>query len=257
MGPWRQRVRDRLNDLAFRWRSMMRWSAPAWKLPARSLTRVTSRLSPQARRRAEQLAAGRDLSSWPRLLSAMELRENLYTLDLLDQLLPGDLPAGPALDVGSKNGVLLPALHAAWPHPWDLVELDAHRRYLDLSTRRAHGERLAAVFAGCRYHARSVTGITGRYSLCTWFLPFVHERPLDAWGLPRRFFDPPGLFRHVVDRVAPGGALLIVNQGEGEGETQRALFAGAGLSPIELGALQSPLSPFRRRRFGFLWRRAL
>jgi hypothetical protein len=257
MRAWRERVRDRLNDLAFRWRSMMRWSAPVWKLPARSLAKATAALAPEGQRRAEQLAAGHDLSRWPQLLTALELRENLYTLDLLHQLLPGALPPGPALEVGSKNGALLPAQQAAWPHPWDLVELDAHRRYLDLSTRRAHGERMAAAFAGCRYVAGSVTEMTGQYALVSWFLPFVHERPLEAWGLPRRFFDPPGLFRHVVGRVAPGGALFIVNQGEGERETQRGLFAAAGLSPVDLGALQSPLSPFRRPRFGFLWRRPL
>ena len=130
-------------------------------------------------------------------------------LDLLDRHLPA-LPAGPGLDVGAKNGVLLPALRAVWPHPWDLVELDAHRRYLDLSTRRAHGERLARAFPGCRYMAGSVEDITERYALVTWFLPFVHEGPLRAWGLPRRFFAPERLFRHVVDlagarRGAAGG----------------------------------------------------
>ena len=255
MAGWRDRWQDRVNDLAFRWRSSLRWSAPAWKRTAGSLDRVLKTLAPPARKRALALTGRYPLERWPRLLTVIELHENLHALDLLDRLLPRDLPDGPALDVGSKNGVLLPAQHAVRPGPWDLVELDAHRRYLDLSTRRAHGERMARAFPDCRYLAGSVTGVSGSYALCTWFLPFVHEGPLTAWGLPRRFFDPSGLFGHVVDRLAPGGALLVINQGESERDTQRALFADAGIAPEELGLLQSALSPFRRPRFGFLWRK--
>ena len=251
MSVWR----DRLNDLAFRWRSGVRWSAPAWKRTAGSMSRMLRLLPPTSRVRAGKLVAAYDLHRWPALLTSLEAHENMYVLDLLDRLLPGDLPPGPGLDVGSKNGVLLPAQQAVWPHSWDLVELDAHRRYLDLSTRRAHGERMARAFPGCRYLSGSVTDVTGTYALITWFLPFVHERPLEAWGLPRRYFDPRGLLEHVVNRVAAGGALLVVNQGEGERDTQRELFEDAGLLPQDLGALDSVLSPFKRPRFGWLWRR--
>jgi hypothetical protein len=57
----------------------------------------------------------------------------------------------------------------------------------------------------------------------------------------------------VTARVAPGGTLLVVNQGERERECQRALFAGLGLAATDLGLLKSPLSPFQRERFGFRW----
>jgi hypothetical protein len=244
---------DRLAELGFRWRQALRWSAPAWKWRASSLTRCLAPLSAEARARGEALAARHDLSAWTRLLSAIELRENLYTLDVLEQHLPPGLPPGPALDVGSKNGSLLPALRAAWPRPWDLVELDAHRRYPDLSTRRAHGERMAAAFPGCRYLAGSVADLAGRYALVTWFLPFVHEGPLRAWGLPRRFFAPEALLRHVTGLCLPGGALLVVNQGQAEHETQLALFSTLGLTPHPLGRLQSCLSPFHRPRHALVW----
>jgi hypothetical protein len=147
----------------------------------------------------------------------------------------------------------LPALHTAVPGPWDLVELDAHRRYADLSTRRAHGERVARAHAGCRYIAGSVAELQGQYGVVIWFLPFLFEEPLRAWGLPRRFFAPEALFGHVLDRVAPGGSLLIVNQGERERDRQRDLFAARGVQAIPLGLLESPLSPFRRKRFGWRW----
>jgi hypothetical protein len=255
MPSWASRLRDRwtdgLNEIAFRWRGAMSWSGPAWTRPVRTWERAVRELAPAGRDRADQLTRNYDLAAWPTLLTGLEVQENLYVLDLLDRHLPA-LPAGPGLEVGAKNGVLLPALRAVWPHPWDLVELDAHRRYLDLSTRRAHGERLARAFPGCRYIAGSVEGITERYALVTWFLPFVHEGPLRAWGLPRRFFAPERLFRHVVDRLEPDGALLVVNQGEGERDTQRALFSDAGLVAQDLGQLTSPLSPFKRPRFGQL-----
>jgi hypothetical protein len=244
---------DTLKDLAFRWRGAVRWSAPAWRRPVRSWDRARRRLPAAGRDRAEELRRRYGLGGWVELLAPLELQENLYLLDLLDRHLP-ELSAGTGLDVGAKNGVLLPALRAAWPHPWDLVELDAHRRYADLSTRRAHGEKLARGFPDCRYIAGSVETVTERYALVTWFLPFVHEGPLRAWGLPRRLFAPERLFRHVVDRVEPGGALLVVNQGEGERDTQRALFAAAGLVAEDLGEMTSVLSPFRRARFGMLWR---
>jgi hypothetical protein len=246
--------RDRMAELGFRWRQAMRWSAPAWKWRAGSLASCLAPLSPEAQVRGEALARRHDLGAWPRLLSRIELHENLYTLDLLERHLPG-LPPGPALDVGSKNGSLLPALCAAWPHPWDLVELDAHRRYPDLSTRRAHGERLAAAFPGCRYLAGSVEAMPGPYALVTWFLPFVHEEPLRAWGLPRRFFQPEALLRHVTSLVQPGGALFVVNQGEAEHDTQHRLFRTLDLDPQILGRLNSPLSPFHRPRYGLCWQR--
>jgi hypothetical protein len=216
--------------------------------------RAWRQLPAAGRERADELAGKYDLSRWPGLLTALEVQENLYTLDLLDRYLPA-LPPGPGLDVGAKNGVLLPALRATWPYPWDLVELDAHRRYFDLSTRRAHGERMAGAFPGCRYVAGSVEAISEQYALVTWFLPFVHEGPLRAWGLPRRFFVPERLFRDVIDRVEPGGVLLVVNQGDDERDTQRQLFRAAGLAPEDLGQLTSTVSPFKRPRFGHLWRK--
>jgi hypothetical protein len=258
MPEWASRLRDRLtdglNEIGFRWRETMRWSAPVWKRPVVSWERAWPALPEAGRDRAEELARKYDLEAWPKLLTTLEVQENLYTLDLLDQHLPA-LPPGPGLDVGAKDGVLLPALRAAWPHPWDLIEIDAHRRHLDLSTRRASGERMASAFPDCRYIADSVETLTEQYSLVTWFLPFVHEGRLRAGGLPRRFFAPKRLFRQVVNRVEPGGALLVVNQGEGERDTQHALFKSAAMTTEDLGQLTSPLSPFKSARFGQLWRR--
>jgi hypothetical protein len=244
-------LRDWLTDVGFRLRGRLRWSAPARKRPAGELARVLEALSPEAGRRAEELAGKYDLARWPSLLTTRELHEDLHLLDLLDRHVPRT--GAPGLEVGSKNGVALPALFAFAPHAWDLVELDAHRRYVDLSTRRAHGERMARAFPGCRYLADSVTAVEGQYGLVVWVLPFVHEAPLRAWGLPRRFFAPEALLRHVLARLAPGAVLFIANQGEAERDVQRDLFATVGVTPTELGSLEGPFSPYRRPRFGFRW----
>jgi SAM-dependent methyltransferase len=248
---------DRGRALSFWLRNHLPWSLPPWKRNAGSWTAALASLPPAAQSRAEELArrAPELRERWPALLSPLELHENLYLLDLLARHLPATLPEAPGLDVGSKNGLTLPALVAASLRGWDLVELDAHRRYATLSTRRAHGERIAKEFPGCRYIAGSVLDCTGAYAVITWILPFVHEAPLRAWGLPRRFFEPERLFRHVAGLLAPGGVLFIVNQGEGEHETQKRLFTEVGLAPDDLGPLESVLSPFRRTRFGFRWQR--
>jgi hypothetical protein len=65
---------------------------------------------------------------------------------------------------------------------------------------------------------------------------------------------PERLLDHVAARVVPGGALLVVNQGAEEAELQAALFERLGLAARALGRVDSPLSPFTRPRFGFLWR---
>lgn len=239
------------NEHAFRLRNALRLSLPAFKRVV-PLDAIRAELEPT---RLAALQARYDLATWARCCSRAEWREGLYALDLLDAYLPAGLPTGRALDVGSKNGVHLPGLATAWRHGWDAVELDAHRRYLWGSTRRAYGEAIARAFPGCRYVAGDVRSLDGPWALVTWMLPFVTRGPLLAWGLPEREFAPAELLRHVTERILPGGALLVVNQGEREAEAQAALFAELGLTATALGPLQVPLSPYRAARHGFLWRR--
>ena len=132
------------------------------------------------------------------------------------------------------------------------VERDAHRRYLTGHTRRAVGEAIAARFPGCRFFAGDVRELDGAYARVTWFLPFVVAEPHAAWGLPAALFDPPGTLAAVLQRLAPGGELLVLNQGEAEAEVQEGLFRAAGVAVEALGRVESPLSPYRRPRFG--WR---
>jgi hypothetical protein len=241
-------LRDLFTDAAYRVRSRLTW-APAGFHRRGSLARVLARLPPAAATRARSLLAHHDTSTWEPLLSDLELHENLYALDLLTTLAPG--ARAPGLDVGAKDGSLLPALQAAAPGPWDLVEIDAHRRYADFSTRRSHGERRVRAYPGSRYLAASVTTLAGPYHLITWFLPFVVPEPLRAWGLPERLYAPEALLAHVLGLLAPGACLLVVNQGERERDRQAELFELAAVAAEALGPVASPLSPFRRPRFAF------
>jgi hypothetical protein len=240
-----------LRELSFWLRNTVTVSLPAWKR-AVSLDSLRGELEARALSTLERQF---DLTRWAEVCDAQDWRESLYVLDVLSRTLPKDLPPGRALDVGSKNGTYLPGLVTAQLLGWDAVELDAHRRYLWGSTRRVYGEAMARHFPDCRFIAGDVRSLEGPWALVTWFLPFLSEAPLDAWGLPVRELVPEQLLRHVTDRIVPRGALLVVNQGDHEADLQWALFQKLGLKAAELGRIDSPLSPFRRERFGFLWRR--
>lgn len=241
------------DELAFRLRSAVPWSMPAFKRVSQWES-VVARLEGAQRQRAEALHASFDLSRWSQCCSTQEWRESLYALDVYDQHLSPLRTAGRALEVGAKNGSMLPALATFGSGGCDAVELDAHRRYLWGSTRRAYGEALAHAFPDCRFVAGDVRSLEGPWSLVTWWLPFLSEAPLRAWGLPGRFLEPLALLEHVTRRVSPGGVLFVVNQGQAESDLQASLFRELGLDAERLGPIDSELSPFRLPRFGMRWR---
>ena len=88
-------------------------------------------------------------------------------LDVLDRYVDSPDSARPGLDIGCKNGCYLPGLQAWSGGRWDGVELDAHRRYWTLTTRRAHGEFVARSLPGCRYLAGNLLEVRGRYGFIT------------------------------------------------------------------------------------------
>ncbi len=238
---------------SFALRSALTWSPPAWIRP-RAKAWFLAQLDEAGRRRFEHLEQGADTHHWPERCDEQAWRESAYVLDVLRRYAPAELPDGHALDVGSKNGCYAPGLYAARAVPWTLVEVDAHRRYWWGSTRRAHGEAMVRGLGGSTFVAGDVRALTGRFTLVTWFLPFLTAVPLEAWGLPAALLQPRALLEHVLGLVVPGGALLIVNQGEQEAALQAQLLDGLGVHSTALGAVTSALSPFKKPRFGFLVR---
>lgn len=245
-------------ELSFRLRQALSWSPTPSATPLLRLSALRASLDAHDARRFDALERRRELEPLSRATSLLGAREALWATDTLDHLL-GDtlLPPGPCLDVGAKNATHLPGQFAFRPGPWDLVEVDPHRRYVDLTTRGAHGKAMAGRFRGARYIARDIREVTGRYSLITWFLPFVVESPHHAWGLPQRLFAPSSTLAHVIGLLAEGGALVIVNQGEAEAHVQRQLLrdVAGDLDVADAGSLSMVVSPYQRERFGVVVRR--
>lgn len=240
-----------LDAAAFAIRDRVPWSWPA-RCPGPS--RLDD-LDPDARAAADRLAARYDLGPLLAATATIERDESLYVLDLLDRWVDRPPAGARALDVGAKYGAYLPGLATFAPGAWDVIERDAHRRYVTGHTRRAVGEAIAARFAGCRYLAGDVRAHHGSYALVTWFLPFVVLDPHVAWGLPASLFDPTGTLAAVLRLVTPGGQLFVVNQGDDEADVQAALFASAGVLAERIGRIESDLSPFSRPRVAWRVRR--
>lgn len=246
-----QTLRELPNECAWAIKQRWRSSRTPWLTRAEARHSPSQRLAPEQRARYETLAQHYPLTRLGDYLSAEQWRENLYVLDILDQQLGQNraMAPGPGLDVGCRNFSYLPALHAYSAHPWHGVELDAHARYWNGSTRAAYGRAIATHYPGCVYHATSVTALTGSFVLIVWFLPFLNLDTLVAYGLPRRYFDPPTLLSATHRLLAPGGTLLIVNQGAHERDTQQQLCADLALPCTQPQLVTSVFSPFRLPRY--------
>jgi hypothetical protein len=226
-------------EFDFRLKRWLGWSAPVRKQAVGSFGEFAKALSPDQRERYKSLRAIYDSSGWPALCTRAELQGNLHILDLLHRAIGSERPRGPSLDIGSLNWWYLPALAAAVPGAWDGVEVDAHQRYLSLSTRRGHGEWMCSHYPQTQYHACSVTEMSGHYGFISWLLPYVLPQPLASAGLPDRFFEPDRLLGHAWSRLEPGGRLWIVNQNKVESLAQQQLFEKLGIDARSLGLTDS------------------
>lgn len=233
-------------ELDWQIRHRLTWSAPVRKRRMEPRAVFAAGLPDAAGARYGELDRLYPLSRWEPACTTDEFLESLCLLDLLDRYLPSP-PAGNSLDIGCKNWSYLPALHAWRPGPWDGVELDAHVRYFDLSTRRGRGEEMARSFPGCRYRACSLLDVRESYDLVTWFLPFVTPGPQLAWGLPQRFFAPAALLHHAWSRLLPGGILFVLNQNGDEALVQGRLLEECGIGAEGLGEISGPFREDEQR----------
>jgi hypothetical protein len=242
-------------EIDWRLQNLLPWSVPILKRTLRDAQPLLARLAPAQVQRQRELAQRYALAGWPAVCTEREYRLNLYVLDLLDRYLPRTNAAGrrlAGLDIGAAAWSYLPALVAWSGGAWDGVELDAHRRYWTLATRRGHARYMCRHFPGCGYLVGSLLDVHDRYACITWFLPFVRPAPLATARLPRRFYQPQALLQHALSRLAPGGHLFVVNQGAEEAEIQYALFNALGVRATELGELTSAFPVFELPRYGWL-----
>ncbi len=230
----------------------LRWSPPARLGRTADLQARVHEAGPDARLRFDELRAHYDLSCWANAGSWRDLGEALWHLDQLDRHVPANPSRLPALDVGARNWSYLPGLWSFRPGNWEGSELEAHRRYWNLTTRRASAEARCRKFPGSRYVPGDVRQLRGPYGLITWILPFVFLETVRRWGLPQAAFEPEDVLGHVHSLLAPGGMLWVVNQGERERDEQGRLFGRLGMRVESVGLLHSTFPAYRRERHG--WR---
>ena len=188
-------------------------------------------------------------------------RENLYYAHLVEtalaaagRVLPDPLRAA---DVGVAHWFYVRALHAvlSW---WgascgrsvDLTgwEVDAWRLHADLHARIDHAEAQLAGLPGTRYVPAAFTAQPGACDWVSLFFPFVFPRDHLRWGLPTPLFAAEDLLAAAWASVAPGGLLVVVNQGAAEAAAQARLFARVGVAPRASFTYESALFQYKLDR---------
>lgn len=238
--------------LDWRIRNVLTLSAPVIKRRLRDLPQLGRELNAAQRTRYHRLSADYPLDAWPQVCTRWEFLLNLYVLDICDRYIGTPAVGTRGLDIGAGGWAYLPALLSWSGRPWDGVEIDAHRRYWNLATRRGHADYMCRICPDCRYRPESMLSLHAPYAPITWFLPYVLRDVQRADGLPDRFFEPHQLLRHAWSLLAPGGQLFILNQGAAEAAAQAALCAAQGMPALPCGEINSPFSRFRQRRYAWL-----
>lgn len=199
--------------------------------------------------RYRELEERYQIGAWQSLCNGPEYQHNLFILDILDRYQPSYTANHPALDIGSSSWYYLPALYAWQPVPWHGIELDAHRRFVDMTTRRGRAEWMTQHFPSARYHSGSLLKLEQQYGFISWFLPFIIPAPLRHHGLPERFFQPEQLLEKALSLLVDGGGMLIFNQGEKEFEQQQQLLSPYHLTIQKREKIQSPYNPYEESLF--------
>lgn len=178
---------------------------------------------------------------------------NLYILDLMHSSISfPSISEVKAIDVGSKNFNYAAALHAFYSSVGSLkqltgIEIDAYRRYDDLTTRADHAQVYILPLPHTTYLAMDFLAYNKPTNVITMFLPFVFEDPLLYWGLPLRMYQPKKLFAHAYSLLETGGIWIITNQGREEEVACHAILQELGIHYEPKGAFESPFYPYKTR----------
>jgi len=257
------------NRLGFTLRKRLRWEPGTYRERVEPKTDLP--LDNEARDAAKRLAADYDLSAVYESASRERYLETLTYLDWLDlawRIRPDAFDLNTLnqpfrwLDAGAKNWSYVAAIsafierHFPGAYRLDGVELDVHRRYVDLHTRRQAAQTYISLLPNAHYHEGDIREWTQPAHVITHFMPFVFEDPLLAWGLPPEAFRPREILLHLLGLLTPGGLLLIVNQGETEAHAQKTLLEDAPQQLCfryqSLGQLPARFIQYRYPRYGWL-----
>jgi len=194
-------------------------------------------------------------------LSKQSFLDNIVHLMLLDSLAKyvAIFPDGKVLDVGSKNFAYCVAIyeflraryraHNSFPADEALcevwgVEIDVHRRYSNLHTRRSCAEYYSRLIPGAKFiqgdilHAK----LSGPFPLITHFYPFVELYSLLDFGLPSRHYKPLEIFRRIFQMLEPGGQYILANTTKDEYLHSRSLLEACQFCHVGSGSVCNGLT---------------
>lgn len=223
--------------------------------PAGALTGLRLPVS----RRLSQLRSRYGIA-FEKLLSADNALENYVYLDVLHRLRECSTvwPAeqGRVLDVGCKNFYYAAALSAAFkPAQLTGLELEGHRRYRDGHRRSDYAAFYTGQISGARYCVGDVCEWQEKADLVSCWYPFVFAEVALAWGLPLSAFAPQRFFQALANAMAPGGLLLVVNQGLTEWQECARCLGEQRLRCVAKVVVENPLLPRPAPPVASLWQR--
>lgn len=215
--------------------------------------------SPRLHRRERELRRHYRLGPLYAASSVHAYRENLYVLDLLDGLGGTALEMREslrAIDVGSQDFRYAFAL-ARWLRHFSKdvsltgIELEGHRIYDDLHSRKEHAEAFASEVDGATVEYRVADFLDyesppASLDVAFFFFPFVLEYALVRWGLPRRFFSPKRIFERAYSLLRPGGTVLVMNHTSAERDRQLEILRECGFTIISSRPAQSELVDYAK-----------
>jgi hypothetical protein len=265
-----------MNQLSFAARNRLRWQRSGFRERPEdksALFKTFDNPSAMAAREAAlleryDLTAFKAASSRYRYLETLTLLEHLPVLAGEHPIGQPEAPGTPVrwLDVGAKNWSYVQALDSflnGYTDDYRLegIELDGYRMYWNLHSRADVAMAYCAALPRATYRVGDVMDVSETYDVVSCFLPFVFLEPAMAWGLPRTVFQPQTFLVHLIQRVRPGGLLILTNQGPEEAEEQGRLFeavtpllaeTGRLLTVTPLGAMPESFWRYRYPRMG--WR---
>lgn len=173
----------------------------------------------------------------------------LWQLDTMRALAPEAFSVGRNwLEVGVKQWSVVDAMRTWLTYQqgseqgWTLtgLELDPYRLLASGYTRQEEAQAYTRHTDG-QAHYRVGNVVThpaprGGYQGVFAFMPFVSLAPHRQWGIPDKFFTPTHYWRAIIERcLAPGGWLMVSNQGGWEAEALEDTLAPYAHTLIPLG----------------------
>lgn len=185
--------------------------------------------------------------------------DNYAYLDLLDRAFAAlciDRPRGGRVqDAGSASFRYAAALQAFFaPRALVGVEVEGYRLLRDGHSRIDHARGYIAALPNARFVVADYARFNDTADVVTMFFPFVTVRPLLAWRLPLKVFDPWAWFARAPANLARGGLLVVASHGDDEADIAVRLCQRVGLTALGRFRDDTPLAPRTLPAVVTLWR---